>query len=81
MGMLSVSVQVAGVKSPAELRFGGRGSRTVSVHPYKGSNVEAVSDIIQERAKWKAPHFENGLLIRGAASISTSSSGMKVPSW
>jgi hypothetical protein len=45
-----------------------------------GSAVEK-SQAITERMEpgWKAPHFENGLLTRGVASISTSmSGGMKV---
>jgi hypothetical protein len=35
----------------------------------------------EDRPEWKVPRFENGLSIRGAASTSTSSIGMKVPSW
>jgi hypothetical protein len=61
-------------KSPAALPF-------VQAAAVEEATVEPVSTIIEGRAKWKARHFENGLPIRDAVSISTNSIGMKVPSW
>jgi DNA-binding XRE family transcriptional regulator len=84
MRSLSVSVQMVGGKIACR-RCGSvkkaAGGLMDEFRPYKVRTSKQSRTIIEGQAKWKAPHFENGLPIRGAASISTSSNGMKVPSW
>jgi hypothetical protein len=87
MGTLSVSVLTVGRRNrlltvvekfqkPAEAR----GRIASFLTKVRASNNVVPDDHREDGPKWKAPHFENGLPIVGAASISMSISGMKAPS-